>query len=617
MIGQVLLFAAALSTGNVEFDRTAAEGAAQIAARRYAAELAEKGPGEGVLSETMLAEPGAYAKRETASEKSLTVFVEKSAAAFEEECREIRHRLELPEDFELSLTGSDYTKLTNTFPRVFDSERQAAVKKQAAGIVSNICPSEDEFETYSENDIRTIVTSLIMTGQSTPVFEENRIYITEKIVDPMIAGAYAERRRQKEYLMRARCEAVSPSRLSDELRTKLTENVKEHIANEKEAYRAWGIFPSVTNEALAPAVERRTLDRIVSKIDVLPFAVDDASVEKIIAADPASHIKVRESEKKFSEFYAKEITEQSLAATLNEVPDAEKEELSGYLKERLDSEAVTKAVDRLIRREVMPKWKSAREAVAARQAETLWPTLANGTWFPPPALADETAARSDYTEALREWRKVSGLKDLAEADGGKPILEETSGRVDKQIAQAFDRARSAIAAQNAIVDKEHQAVIAALRSDGTRPTLSAIIENLTKVTEEKWNESRLATLWPDGKTPENADAQHGGLFPSVRRKIELLAKVILEELSEPQPEEKKPEEPPPEERPQTPSPQEEPEEEYEYTISVIRAGNNVKVKLMKGETTVVERSIDAKMNNFDSAMQEVTDRLGRDLLRLK
>ncbi len=96
-----------------------------------------------------------------------------------------------------------------------------------------------------------------------------------------------------------------------------------------------------------------------------------------------------------------------------------------------------------------------------------------------------------------------------------------------------------------------------------------------------------------------------------------MAKVILEELSEPQPEEKKPEEPPPEERPQTPSPQEEPEEEYEYTISVIRAGNNVKVKLMKGETTVVERSIDAKMNNFDSAMQEVTDRLGRDLLRLK
>ncbi len=616
-----MLLAAALSAGNVEFDRTAAEGAARIAVRRQAAELAAKGPGAGVLSGAMLADPGAYATRAAAEAKCRELFAEKTRQAFEAACREIRRRLELPEDFELAFTDADRANLAKTFPKVFEAERREAVAGQAKKILSEIRPSEADFESHPEDRLRAVMTELVAEGQSAPVFEENKIYISEKIVDPMIAGARAERRRQREYLMRARCEAAAPDRLAKELEAKLNENVAAGRAKGKDPWRAWGVFPSVVKEALPAAAERRTLDRLVSRVETLPFTVDAAAVEAEIAKNPAAHVKARESERKFSDVFAKDVLKRSLDAAVQEAPPAERRELSDFLKERLTADSVNKAVERLVRREVMPKWKAAREAVAAKQIGNLWPSLANGTWYPSSSLADETAARSDYAAAVRDWRKVAGLRDLASADGGKPVLEETRGRVDAHVAQAFDRARNAIAAQNAIVEREHPAVLNELRAAGGRPKLRAIVERLTAVAEMKWRDARAATLWPDGKTPANADAQHRELFPSVRRKIELLAKAVLEELSEPspaekKPEEKKPEEPPPEETPEA-SPEETPEEEFEFTVSVVRAGDRVEVKLLKGKTPVVERTLDAKMVPFGSAMKEVADRLGRDLLKLR
>ena len=138
------------------------------------------------------------------------------------------------------------------------------------------------------------------------------------------------------------------------------------------------------------------------------------------------------------------------------------------------------------------------------------------------------------------------------------------------------------------------------------------------MTETKWEESRRATLWPDGKEPANADVQHAALFPSVRRKIELLAKSILEELNQPQPEEKKPEEPPPEETPpEDPAPEEPPEEELAFTLEISRKGAAVSLRLLQGETPVYEKTLGPELAPFGAAMKEVSDKLGRDLLKLK
>ncbi|MBO4448919.1 MAG: hypothetical protein J5807_05485, partial [Kiritimatiellae bacterium] len=135
------------------------------------------------------------------------------------------------------------------------------------------------------------------------------------------------------------------------------------------------------------------------------------------------------------------------------------------------------------------------------------------------------------------------------------------------------------------------------------PDIGAIVSMLTEATESGWSGSRVATLWPDGNLPANAAEQHAALFPSVRRKIELLAKVILEEMNE--------------------SSQQEDSSSggeellMEFSISVRKDGDSVEVKLLKGNEEVTGRNVKAKMTPFSAAMEEISNRLGRDLLKLK
>ena len=112
--------------------------------------------------------------------------------------------------------------------------------------------------------------------------------------------------------------------------------------------------------------------------------------------------------------------------------------------------------------------------------------------------------------------------------------------------------------------------------------------------------------WRVQVQPTNAEEQHVSLYPSVRRKIELVARKILEEMNIPKPE-----------TPEESSEDSESEEELlEFTISVSKTASGVEVKLLKGKEPVVERTVDGKFAPFDGAMREVSKRLGKDLLKL-
>ena len=615
-----MVFAAALSAGNAEFDRTASEGAAKIAMARFGKSLAENGAAAGVLKDAMLADPGRFAKKSAAEAECLPIYVKSAEDAYAAEMSDVARRLSLPDDFRVELSERDRKGVEERFRRAFDEERSEAVAAQAKGIVAATRPGEEEFESKDEDTLRREMAERISKGQKTPVFEENLSYISEKMVDPVIAAAKAERKRQNEYLVRVRSDAVVPSKLAADIESRLRANVEER-AKKADAANAWGVFPSVLSQGVPAAVERRILDRLVSRIDEVRLDVTTEEVSKTVAADPAAHAKASESEKLFVVAYSAKALSEAMELALSEVSGQDREELRGFLSARLQSAAVTKAVERLVRKEVMPKWREARAEAARKLAETTWPTLCDRTWYPPAELADETAARSDYSQAVRDWREVKGMESLAAADGGRPVMEEAEAKADERVAAAFDLARSAIAAQNEIVESSHAGVLAESRARKDSfwrrtPDLKAIAAMLTAATEDKWAERRIATLWSDGELPANADEQHAGLFPSVRRKIELMARMILEEMNEPV--EQKPEEPPPEEETQDDSTSDEqPPEVPAFTISVSKNGDKVEAKLLKGKTPVVDKSVDAKLQPFESVMREISTTLGRDLLNLR
>jgi len=614
-----IIVAAALSAGNAEFDRAASEGAAKIAMARFGKALAENGAAEGVLKDAMLSDPERFAAKAAAESECFAIYVKSAEEAYSVEMSGVAKRLSLPDDFRVELSEQDRKGVESRFRRAFDKERGEAVAEQAKGIIAATRPDEVEFESKDEATLRREMAERIAKGQKTAVFEENLAYISEKMVDPMIAGAKAERKRQGEYLMRARSDAVVPSKLAADLEARLRANVEER-AKRADAADAWGVFPSVLSQGVPASVERRVMDRFAARIDEVRLDVTTEEVAKTVAGDPAAHAKASESEKLFAVAYSARALSEAMDKALAETSGQDREELRGFLSARLQSGEATKAVERLVRREVMPKWRAARAEAAKNLAEATWPTLCDKTWYPPAELADETAARSDYTEAVKGWRGVKGMEALATADGGRPLMEEAEAKADERVAAAFDLARSAIAAQNEIVESSHAGVLAESRARKDSfwrktPDVKAIAAMLTEATESKWAERRLATLWPSGEMPANADEQHVALFPSVRRKIELMARMILEEMNTPV--ERKPEEPSPEEETQDDSSSEETQEEAVFTISVTKSGDRVEAKLLKGKTPVVERSVDARLQPFEAAMRELSTSLGRDLLNLR
>ena len=86
----------------------------------------------------------------------------------------------------------------------------------------------------------------------------------------------------------------------------------------------------------------------------------------------------------------------------NDAPQSERDELREYLASRLGGERIQKAAEAKVKKEVLPKWREARATAAKRQADDTWPTLADGTWFPPADLADDVTARSDYAKSVTQ-----------------------------------------------------------------------------------------------------------------------------------------------------------------------------------------------------------------------
>ena len=621
-----LLLAVTLSSGNAEFEKTAVDGAAEIAVSRIVTELKAKGAPAGTLERAMLAASNRFVAREEAKAACKLIYAAAVEEEFERQVKAVRERLGLGEEFQPKRGQQAYDNKDDDklFEAAFEAERKSACEKQAKTIAGAVKPAEIEVETKDEAALRQEMTDKVAAQQKGGVFEENLKYISETIVDPVIESAKREMKRQREYLTRTKCEGYAPSALETEIVANLRKNVAERKTKETDPAQAWDVFPKTLEEGLGPAVERRTIDRVTKNVDDVTVAVDAETVLKTMAADPMAHRQADESEKVFRGIYAAQVLDGARTRAAQEAPAKERAEFEEYVRAHAAAPELVKAVEARIRREVLPKWKAVRAEVAKSEADRIWPTLADKTWYPDADLADAVAARSDYAEAVKGWRKVPELESLAKADGGDPLMEETAADADKSVAAAFELARNAIAAQNAIIGEVEPSVLGEAKDRKSSfwqrtPDFKAIVGMLTAAVEEKWAEKRVTTLWGDGERPSNADAQHAALFPSVKKRIELVARQILEDMEKPEPE--------PEQKPQPEQPPEDPtesdqqsEEEPQllmYSIVVERDGDEVKVKLEQGKSTIAERSAKAKMTDFQGAMKFVSDKLGTDILKLK
>lgn len=594
-----IVLAATLASGNAEFEETANRGAFDIAAGREKARLVAEGPAKGALAKAMLAKPEAFVKADASKDAAWGVYQAMLEAEYAGLCKQAGERLGLKAT-DAVFGAEDLERAKTRFDGQYADERAAACAEQAASLVGIVKPSEAEFETKDEGALKREMSAKVAAQQTTPVFEENLGYISQKIVEPVFESAKRERKRQGEYLRRAKSDAYAPSALAKDLADKLALSVKERKAKADDPTVAWDVFPSVTNVTLRNAVHRRTMDRVAAKVAEIPFEVRQDEVAKTMASDRAKHRKAGESKNVFRRTWALGLCMPSVVAVQAEAPEAERKELGDYLAKNTSDEVVAKAVGKRIDEDLLPKLDEVRRNLADAEFVKTWPTLADRTWWPDAETADKTAARSDFKAAVQAWREMPNLA-LAK---GEDAMEESSDRADKSVVAAFETARGAVAAQTKIVDEVHPTVLgeAQERKDSfwsRTPDFGKVVAMLTEAVEARWGETKVGTLWPKGKAPKNADEQHAELFPSVKKRIELVAKSIMAEINKPEPEE----------QPEDPL--------MLYSIVVSREGERVTVKLDQGGKTLVEKKAKAQMGDFRGAIRDVGEKLGKEILKLK
>jgi hypothetical protein len=628
MILPIIILSLSLASGSKEFDRAAAEGAAKIAVSSIKERLLKTDQHSDVLKGAMLKEPAKAVKCADAEVFCRQIYLKTSSDKLKNEVDAVLKRLagergvenvfppELVESVKILTPQEERSIAEGPFKKSFALARKEACLEQAKGLAVKIRPSMIEADNDDDKVLQKKLVERIASSQSKVVFEENYTFISEKMVKPIIEDARKEKKRQAEYVRRVRSDSLSPSALSKDISEKLAANVSERSKKVDNPAMAWGIFPSVTNETLRNNVERRIDRHFENTIAEIQLEITEEILRGEILSDIAAHRKALDSQRIIESAYCAKLLSSSHSAALSAAPEKERDELSAYLKSRMSARNIAKAAKSRIDAGVTPLLSKARLSVVNEQYARLWPELERRTWSPSPELADDICSRADYGEAVKAWRRLPQLVELSKE---RDSLEEVDIKADEGVAEAFELARSAISAQSAIVEKEMPVVLeeAISRKDSLwrrTPNLNEIISMLTTAAEERWIETKNSTLWPRaGSAPENANDQHRELFPSVKKKIESIARMIFKEMEkepEKREEPKKPQE-------QTPQQSEEQIQEELCTITFEMSGRTVKVKAEKGSRVVAERTESATAAGFEKAIREVGAIVGRDVLKLR
>lgn len=602
---QVLMLAAALSAGNAEFDRSASDVALAIESARIAGRLAADGAPTGILCRAMLDNPGAFAAREAAADACRTVYLAAVECEYRACVLDCARRLGIAPGGEAMDSHSREAAMAH-FEAAFARERQDAVHMQAQRIVARYRPTAADFESADEAEIRRRIESRVEDAQGGAVFAENREYAQKSIVEPIVASARAERKRQGEYLRRIRSDAPGPRSLAEDLQGRLEANVRERC-RKASGIDAWGVFPSVMEKVLPETVDRRLADRLAAEVDNTKLQLDAGALFDAIVRDGAQHRKASESERLCRERLCGGMLSNVVAKAAAAAEEGERADALERYRTLAAGEIVQKAVRRVWRRDAQEEFRRVRAEVSAGLEKRFWPELAAGEWYPPAELADSLSARGDFDRVVAGWRGDERLSGLAHAAGECTVTEECDARVDAGVAAALRRARSAVSAQLAIVDEEGERFVATAKAEPGM-TIDSAVARLSAAVLGEWSVRKNALLWAAGAEPENAAAQHAELFPSVKRKIELVARAALAAASAPDaPAEPKPE--PPEPEPPEPEP-----EELELTLTLRRERESVSLSVSRGKEKLHESTV-GNAGDFSTAMRQVAELLSRLLFR--
>jgi hypothetical protein len=333
------------------------------------------------------------------------------------------------------------------------------------------------------------------------------------------------------------------------------------------------------------------------------LTLDASSITVNPNKELTGEIAVSEDKKSF-ELTGKIIGERLMAKALNvllaEAPENQRKEIREFFSKKDNtSKEIASAVQSKIEPEFSSRFSAVRKRLSEKEFAEQCPKLSKGLWYPDAVLADDVAKRSDFKRVVSRWRKLP-LRDVRRP---KVVFEETGRLVDASIFKAFEIAKSAITCQQKIVDDAADGVLAEVRrrknSFWTKdPTFKTVVALLTVKTERDWAIDKKALLWPDGDFPQNADEQHSTLFPSTRKHIEMVARMIFEAMEKEEVEQKD---------------SEETEEESLLSISVKKKGGNIELSLERDGETLMKKTVPSDKAQLQKGFSDLSNRIWKEI----
>lgn len=595
-----IFIALSLTAGNAEFEKAAAETAEEISIFKARGEIRANGPGKGILEKAMLSDPKTFSSRAAAEKEARRVYVAAAKNVFSNRISEIRRALAVKREMKAEFGRDDLNAVLQMFPAVFEKERADACARQAREIKAGVRPTAEEFDTVDAAELRRKTVSRILDMQEKPVFEENIAYISDSVVEPMFEDAAKERTRQLEYIRRVRTNEYAPSRMKSDIEKKLRGNLLSRSKDSKEP--AWDVFPSVLGSNLERAVAARAVKMLSDRVREADFAVVGNDVESVILSNRNAHACTKKSFELARKAVSGKLVAKALSVLLAEAPENQMDEMKSFFeKNGSSSKEIASAVQSKIEPDFSVRFSEVRKRLSEREFAAQCPKLSKGLWFPDAVLADDVAKRSDFKRAVSRWRRLP-LRDVRRP---KVVFEESGRLVDAAICKAFEIARSAITSQHKIVDDASPGVLAEVRrrknSFWTKdPTFKTVVALLTVKTERDWATGKKALLWPDGEIPQNADEQHSALFPSTRKHIEMVARMIFDAMEKDDVEQEK---------------SEEPQEESLFSVSVMKKGGYFELSLGRDGEVLMKKTVPADKMRLQKGFSEISGRIWKEFER--
>ncbi len=559
-------------------DRSTAELTASLLLGQLREDVLAGEPDGSALVREMAGDPGRYADPAAAKTLLQTIYRQGIADRYHEAAGRYLDRLAgdggraalfdnafLSEALSLPDEALDGV-VVRTYAGVFADARKTVCRGQAETLVADIRPTEAEFEATPRAELMRTLTRRVAEAQRQPVFEENLAYISEAIVTPMLDAAEEQRKTQRVFIESEPVDDWSPASIARTLSQGLVRHVAAAAADPvAEGRVTYGVFPSVVS-AIPAVAQTRAVGRIRRMADELPVDLDEAALFSVIAANPADHRTEQASLAAFEPTLEARVGADVLARCQALVPSEEWVEFESFARAALAAGPLRQAVSARVRKELLPKVQAAREACARQQAAAWFAVIMEDRWHPSGERVDAVYALADYRKALRGWRDIPELADVAAVAAEQPLMDETARLLDHQIVVLFDRGRMAQTRQHRIVDEAFDGFKTELGGEPRLPDMTVLVERYRRRVRSVWDVERDGVLWgeADAPRPVNAAEQHAALFPSTEERIELRVRSLLESLEqalqETTPEAEPVDEAPPEETEAEADVPEEPEE---------------------------------------------------------